>query len=81
MLLWGRNQNIEGGNIGKDTCWNRRYVFYRKNFTWMRIENVDSHQRVVVGNNPEPPGFEERYFARFRRIRRVMIAKLGIFLT
>jgi len=31
----GPNQNIEGGNIGTDTCWNRRYVFIEK-ITWMR---------------------------------------------
>ena len=30
----------------------------------MRIENVDRTNELLLGNNPEPPGFEERYFAR-----------------
>jgi hypothetical protein len=64
MLLWGRNQNVEGGNVGNGYLLESTLRFYERNFTWMRIENVDRTNELLLGNNPEPPGFEERYFAR-----------------
>jgi hypothetical protein len=64
MLLWGRNQNVEGGNVGNGYLLESTLRFYERNFTWMRIENVDRTNELLLGSNPEPPGFEERYFAR-----------------
>ena len=29
-----------------------------------RIENADRTNELLIGENPLPPGFEERYFAR-----------------
>lgn len=64
MLLWGRNQNIEGGNVGNGYLLESTLRFHDRNFTWVRIENVDRTNELLLGNNPEPPGFEERYFTR-----------------
>ena len=64
MLLWGRNENINGGNIGNGYLFESTLRFHERNYTWMRIENVDRTSELLLGNNPEPPGFEERYFAR-----------------
>jgi hypothetical protein len=64
MLLWGRNENIGGGNVGNGYLLESTLRFYNRNYTWMRIENVDRTNELLLGNNPEPPGFEERYFAR-----------------
>jgi hypothetical protein len=64
MLLWGRNENIGGGNIGNGYLFESTLHFYQRNYAWTRIENVDRTDELLLGNNPEPPGFEERYFAR-----------------
>jgi hypothetical protein len=64
MLLWGRNQNVSGGNVGNGYLLESTLRFYNRNLTWMRIENVDRTTELLLGNNPEPPGFEERYFKR-----------------
>ena len=64
MLLWGRNQNIGGGNVGNGYLLESTLRFYERNYTWLRIENVDRTNELLLGTNPEPPGFEERYFAR-----------------
>ena len=64
MLLWGRNQNVEGGNVGNGYLLESTLRFQDRNFTWMRIENADRTNELLLGNNPEPPGFQERYFTR-----------------
>ena len=64
MLLWGRNQNVEGGNVGNGYLLESTLRFDERNFTWIRIENVDRTSELLLGNNPAPPDFDERYFAR-----------------
>jgi len=38
--------------------------FRRRNAVWIRFENADRTNELFLGENPEPPGFSERYFAR-----------------
>ena len=38
--------------------------FLERNYVWTRIENVDRTNELLLGENPEPPGFNERYFTR-----------------
>lgn len=64
LLLWGRNESLTDHNIGNSyllestlRCWSRNYV-------WTRLENVDRTNELLVGENPLPPGFQERYFTR-----------------
>jgi hypothetical protein len=65
-LLWGRNQSLADGNIGNAYLAESTVQFMRRNFAWTRIENVDRTNELLVGENPLPPGFEERYFTRVR---------------
>lgn len=64
MLLWGRNQNVAGGNVGNSYLLESTARFFDRNYAWTRIENVDRTNELLLGNNPEPPGFNERYFTR-----------------
>ena len=69
LLLWGRNQNPSGGNVGNSFLLESTLRFLERNYVWTRIENVDRTNELLLGENensqsPEPPDFSERYFAR-----------------
>ena len=64
MLLWGRNQSLSDGNIGNGYLLESTLQFLHRNYAWTRIENVDRTNELLVGENPLPPGFTERYFTR-----------------
>jgi hypothetical protein len=64
MLLWGRNQSLLDGNIGNSYLAESTLHWAGKNYLWARIENVDRTNELLLGDNPEPAGFQERYFAR-----------------
>jgi len=64
LLLWGRNQDISGGNVGNSYLAESTLRFLERNYAWMRIENLDRTNQLLLGESPEPPGFSERYFAR-----------------
>jgi len=64
MLLWGRNQSLLDGNIGNGYLLESTLQFLHRNYAWTRIENVDRTNELLVGENPLPPGFTERYFTR-----------------
>jgi len=63
-LAWGRNQSLADGNVGNGYLAESTIQFKNKNYAWTRIENVDRTNELLVGENPLPPGFEERYFTR-----------------
>ena len=64
MLLWGRNQSVQGGNIGNSYLAESTLRFLTRNSVWGRIENVDRTNELLLGENPLPAGFTERYFTR-----------------
>lgn len=64
MILWGRNQSLADGNVGNSYLLESTVNFFRRNYAWTRIENVDRTNELLVGENPLPPGFTERYFTR-----------------
>ena len=64
LLLWGRNQDASGGNVGNSYLLESTLRFLDRNYAWTRIENVDRTNELLLGENPEPPGFRERYFTR-----------------
>jgi hypothetical protein len=64
MLLWGRNQSLLDRNIGNSFLIESTVKFLERNRGWMRIENVDRTNELLIGENPPPPGFTEHYFAR-----------------
>lgn len=63
-ILWGRNQSLLDGNVGNGYLLESTLQFLRRNYAWTRIENVDRTNELLLGENPLPPGFTERYFAR-----------------
>lgn len=64
MLLWGRNQSLEDRNVGNSYLVESTLKFFSVNRAWMRVENVDRTNELLLGENPLPPGFTERYFSR-----------------
>ena len=64
LLLWGRNQNVAGGNVGNSYLLESTVRFLDRNYAWTRIENVDRTNELLLGGDPEPPGFSERFFTR-----------------
>jgi hypothetical protein len=64
MLLWGRNQSLLDGNVGNAYLFESTLRFLRRNSVWTRLENVDRTNELLLGENPEPAGFNERFFAR-----------------
>jgi len=64
LLLWGRNQSLLDGNVGNAYLAESTVKFLKRNYTWMKIENADRTNELLLGENPLPPGFTERYFAR-----------------
>jgi len=64
LLMWGRNRSLLDGNVGNSYLVESTLQFLRRNFAWTRIENVDRTNELLIGENPLPPGFVERYFAR-----------------
>lgn len=66
MLLWGRNQSLSDGNVGNGYLLESTLHFANRNNVWIRIENVDRTNALLLGENPEPANFTEHYFARLQ---------------
>jgi hypothetical protein len=64
LLLWGRNQSLLDGNVGNSYLLESTLKFWSRNAVWSRIENVDRTNELLLGGNPLPPGFTEKYFTR-----------------
>jgi hypothetical protein len=64
LLLWGRNQSLTDGNVGNSYLAESTLRFFNRNYAWMRIENADRTNELLLGENLPPPGFTERYFTR-----------------
>ncbi len=65
-LLWGRNRVIETGQIFNGYLAETTLQFAQRNRVWGRIENVDRTSELLLGKQPEPPGFEEDFLARIQ---------------
>ena len=64
MLLWGRNQSLQDGNVGNAYLIESTLKFLSRNYAWMRIESADRTNELLLGENLLLPGFSERYFTR-----------------
>ena len=64
MLLWGRNRDIPDGQVFNGYLAESTLRFANHNYAWTRIESVDRSNELLLGENPLPPGFEERFLAR-----------------
>lgn len=63
-LLWGRNEDLPGGEVYNSYLAESTVKFAHLNYAWTRIENVDRTNELLLGENPLPPGFEEHFLAR-----------------
>jgi hypothetical protein len=63
-LLWGRNTVLRRGEVFNSYLAESTLRFAEKNYVWTRMENVDRTSELLLGQNPEPPGFEEKFLAR-----------------
>jgi hypothetical protein len=64
LLLWGRNRDIPDGQVFNSYLAESTLRFAKHNFAWTRIENVDRTNELLLGENPLPPNFEERFLGR-----------------
>jgi hypothetical protein len=65
-LLWGRNRVLQSGEIFNGYLAESTLQFAQHNRAWGRIENVDRTSELLLGKQPEPPGFEENFLARIQ---------------
>ena len=63
-LVWGRNRDIPSGEVLNGYLAESTLRFASSNFGWTRIENVDRTSELLLGENPLPPGFDEKFLAR-----------------
>jgi len=64
MLLWGRNQDLSGGNVGNSYLLESTLRFMTSNHAWTRIENAERSNELLLGENPLPPNFLEQPIGR-----------------
>ena len=58
-LAWGRTRALEDNVIQNSYLLESTLRFAVRNYVWTRMENVDRTTELLLGENPEPPGFEE----------------------
>jgi hypothetical protein len=63
-LLWGRNHVLSTGENFNGYLAESTLQFATNERVWTRIENVDRTNELLLGRQPEPLGFEERFLAR-----------------
>jgi hypothetical protein len=56
---WGRTRSLQDGVIQNSYLFESLLRFAVKNYVWTRMENVDRTTELLLGENPEPLGFEE----------------------
>lgn len=64
LLLWGRNRDIPDAQIFNAYLAESTVKFAKWNYAWTRFEHVDRSNELLLGENPLPPGFDERFLAR-----------------
>jgi hypothetical protein len=59
-LVWGRTRSLQDNTIFNSYLLESLVRFRARNYAWTRIENVDRSNELILGENPLPPGFEEK---------------------
>jgi hypothetical protein len=65
-LLWGRNHVLPSGENFNSYLAESTLRFATRESVWGRIESVDRTNELLLGGQPEPPGFQERFLARIQ---------------
>jgi hypothetical protein len=63
-LIWGRNRALPAGEVFNSYLIESTLRFRTRNYIWGRVENLDRTSELLLGGNPEPVGFQERFLAR-----------------
>ena len=63
-LLWGRTRSLKDNSVFNSYLLESTLRFSRHNYVWTRIENADRSNELTVGENPLPPGFQEKPIGR-----------------
>ena len=69
-LLWGRNRVLQSGQIANGYLAESTLQFAEHNHVWTRIESADRSSELLLGKQPEPPGFENSSLPAYRPIPR-----------
>jgi hypothetical protein len=56
---WGRTRALQDDVIQNSYLLESTLRFAVRNYVWTRMENVDRTTELLLGENPEPPGFTE----------------------
>ena len=59
-LVWGRTRGLQDNEIFNSYLFESLVRFRTRNYAWTRIENADRSNELIVGENPLPPGFQEK---------------------
>ena len=65
-VIWGRNRSLVTGEVLNSYLFESTLHFLTHNAAWTRIENVDRTNLLLLGENPQPPNFEEHFLARIQ---------------
>ena len=58
-LIWGRTRSLQDNAIFNSYALESTLRFLTRNHAWMRIENVERSNELLLGENPLPPDFVE----------------------
>ena len=65
-VLWGRTSSLQERSIFNSYLVESTARFHTRNYTWIRIENVDRSNELLIGENPLPANFTERPIGRIQ---------------
>jgi hypothetical protein len=63
-LLWGRTRSLRDEAKFNSYLFESTARFSTRNYVWTRIEDVERSNELLLGENPLPPGFEEKSIGR-----------------
>lgn len=63
-LIWGRTRSLEDSSIFNSYALESTLRFLTRNHAWMRIENAERSNELLLGENALPPNFVEQPIGR-----------------
>ena len=59
-LLWGRTRSLRDNSVFNSYALESTARFHVRHYAWTRIESAERSNELILGENPLPPGFQER---------------------
>ena len=63
-VIWGRTRSVQDHSIFNSYTLESTARFYTRNYAWMRLENVDRSNELLLGENSFPVNFQEQSIGR-----------------